>query len=88
MARYINGVKMGFAMQAYAEDYYEWLKKEEQLEQEEIDEYDKFSNIEIGGIDDDEEISFDVNEGVSVNIYIDGKLVYGPIEGECNVTII
>ena len=51
MARYINGVKMGFAMQAYADYYNEQLKREEQLEQEEINEYDKFSNIEIGGIE-------------------------------------
>ena len=37
--------------------------------------------------EDDEDISFDVREGFSVNIYVDNDLVYGPIEGGCRVTI-
>lgn len=88
MSRYVNGVKMGFAMAAYAEDYVKRLEQEEQEEREQMKECVKFNNIEIGGIKDDEEISFDVKEGFSVNIYVDNDLVYGPIEGGCRVTII
>lgn len=88
MSRYVNGVKMGFAMAAYAEDYMKRLEQEEQEELDQMKECVKFTNIEIGGIKDDEEISFDVREGSSVNIYVDDDLVYGPIEGGCRVTII
>ena len=88
MSRYVNGVKMGFAMAAYAEDYMKRLEQEEQEERDQMKECVKFTNIDIGGNDeDDEDISFDVKEGFSVNIYVDNDLVYGPIEGGCRVTI-
>ena len=85
MSRYVNGVKMGFAMAAYAEDYSNRLEQEQQEDQ--MKECVKFTNIEIGGNEDDEDISFDVREGFSVNIYVDNDLVYGPIKGGCRVTI-
>ena len=85
MSRYVNGVKMGFAMAAYAEDYMKRLEQEEQEERDQMKECVKFTNIDIGG--NDEDISFDVKEGFSVNIYVDNDLVYGPIEGGCRVTI-
>ena len=85
MSRYVNGVKMGFAMTAYAEDYIKRLEQEEQEERDQMKECAKFTNIEIGG--NDEDISFDVREGFSANIYVDNDLVYGPIEGGCRVTI-
>ena len=85
MSRYVNGVKMGFAMAAYAEDYMNGLEQEER---DQMKECVKFTNIEIGGNDeDDEDISFDVREGFSVNIYVNNDLIYGPIEGDCRVTI-
>ena len=87
MSRYVNGVKMGFAMAAYAEEYTKRLKQEEEeREKEQLQECVKFSDIDIGGVDGNE-ISFDVNEGFNVNIYVDGELVYGPINGECTIAI-
>lgn len=75
----INGVKMGSVFQGL----YEANKiKEEKAADENIDEYE-FSSVSVCG----QETTVHVNDGQAVNIFVNGKFVYGPVVGEADVTL-
>lgn len=97
MSRYVNGVKMGFALSAYVNDKPKSESTPIASSRSFLQPAIKFNNLEkcrersfndYGDIDGCDDFECEVSADKEVYIYVDGEVVYGPVEGGSTIEIL